>query len=363
MRPVHSWIKQTLDDPQVLLVLVLLTLGLAFVTLVPAVSAPVISAVVVAFILDGPNRGLRRLGLPHPWSAVVTYVLFIAFTAALIGLAVPALTRQVVTFAEQLPGMVGEVNRVLTTLPEAYPKLVGEDQLAAITGEINAATTNLVRGLVTFSLTSAIDLISTAVYMILTLVMVFFLLKDRRQILDWIAGFMPEHRPMADRIWREFVARAGDYARGKVYEIVIVAAAAWVTFLAIGLDFAALLAVMTGLSVIIPFIGAAVVTVPVALVAFFQWGLSFDFALAVGAYLLLQGVDGNVLVPLLFSEVVKLHPLAVIVAILFFGGIWGVGGLFFAVPLATLAKAVMDAWPAGTSTAEAEAGQSLDPAA
>ena len=347
MRPVHSWLKHTFDDPQVLLVLLILAGALLFVTLFPAVAAPVLTAVVIAFILDGPARGLRSLGLPHPWSAVTTYILFIAFMAGLIGLAVPALALQLGAFSEQLPGMMSEVNNRLTKLPESYPSVIGQEELAVIMTELNAATTNIMRRLVTFSLSSAPDLIGATVYAILVLVMVFFFLKDRHVIMAWLSGFMPEHRPMADRIWSEFVSRAGDYTRGKVYEIVIVALVTWVTFLILGLDFAALLAVMTGLSVIIPFIGAAVVTLPVALVAFFQWGLGLDFAIAVGAYLVLQAIDGNVLVPLLFGEVVKLHPLAVIIAILLFGGIWGVGGLFFAVPLATLAKAVMDAWPAG----------------
>ncbi|MCB1828334.1 MAG: AI-2E family transporter, partial [Coxiellaceae bacterium] len=55
--------------------------------------------------------------------------------------------------------------------------------------------------------------------------------------------------------------------------------------------------------------------------------------------------DGNVLAPLLFSEAVKLHPVAVIVAILVFGAIWGFWGVFFAIPLATIVKAILNAWP------------------
>ncbi|HAR07202.1 MAG TPA: AI-2E family transporter, partial [Cobetia sp.] len=56
-------------------------------------------------------------------------------------------------------------------------------------------------------------------------------------------------------------------------------------------------------------------------------------------------LDGNVLVPLLFSEAVNLHPVAIILAVLFFGGIWGFWGVFFAIPLATLMKSLLYAWP------------------
>ncbi len=112
-----------------------------------------------------------------------------------------------------------------------------------------------------------------------------------------------------------------------------------------GLNYPALLAVANGLSVIIPYIGATLVTVPVLLVAFFQWGLSHDFYYLLLAYGVIQTLDGVLLVPLLFSEAVNLHPVAIIVAILFFGGLWGFWGVFFAIPLATLVRAVLSAWP------------------
>jgi putative permease len=59
----------------------------------------------------------------------------------------------------------------------------------------------------------------------------------------------------------------------------------------------------------------------------------------------IQALDGNVLVPVLFSEAVNLHPVSIILAVLFFGGIWGFWGIFFAIPLATLLKAMVTAWP------------------
>jgi putative permease len=81
------------------------------------------------------------------------------------------------------------------------------------------------------------------------------------------------------------------------------------------------------------------------MVAFFQWGFTNEFYYVFGVYALIQTLDGNVLVPLLFSEVVNLHPVAIILAVLFFGGIWGLWGVFFAIPLATLIKAIIYAWP------------------
>ena len=104
---------------------------------------------------------------------------------------------------------------------------------------------------------------------------------------------------------------------------------------------------IVGISVLIPYIGAAIVTLPIALVGYFQWGLTSDynFTWLMLSYFIIQFLDGNVLVPILFSEAVNLHPLAIIVSILVFGGLWGFWGVFFAIPLATLVKALINVWP------------------
>ena len=125
----------------------------------------------------------------------------------------------------------------------------------------------------------------------------------------------------------------------------IVWIACYIVFALMGLNYAMLLAAAVGFSVIIPYIGAVVVTIPVALVAYFQWGWSSDFSYLLVAYFIIQGIDGSVIVPLLFSEVVNLHPIAIIVAVLFFGGLWGFWGVFFAIPLATVVQAIIKAWP------------------
>ncbi|MYA18262.1 MAG: AI-2E family transporter, partial [Gammaproteobacteria bacterium] len=119
----------------------------------------------------------------------------------------------------------------------------------------------------------------------------------------------------------------------------------YLTFWILGVNYAALLGLLVGVSVLIPFVGAIVVTIPVATVGLVQFGWSVDFLVLMVAYLVIQGLDGNVLVPWLFSEAVDLHPIAIIGAVLVFGALWGFWGVFFAIPLATLVKAVLHAWP------------------
>jgi putative permease len=183
------------------------------------------------------------------------------------------------------------------------------------------------------------------VYLVVVPLLVFFILKDKALIINWFRRFLPEERGLAYSVWKEVDAKMGNYIRGKLLEIVIVGVATFIPLKYMGMNYAATMSLLVGLSVIIPYVGAVAVTIPVAMIAWFQWGASSDFVYLMIAYTVVQFMDGNVLVPLLFSEVVNMHPAAIIIAVLFFGGLWGVWGVFFAIPLATLVQAVINSWP------------------
>ena len=142
-----------------------------------------------------------------------------------------------------------------------------------------------------------------------------------------------------------------NYMRGKLIEIIIIGTASTIAFITLGLNYPVLLGVLVGFSVLVPYVGATIVTLPVLLVALFQFGTSAEFGYVMIAYAIIQALDGNLLVPLLFSEAVNLHPVTIIIAVILFGGLWGFWGVFFAIPLATLVKAVLNAW---STTTQAE---------
>ncbi|MDU5678972.1 MAG: AI-2E family transporter [Pseudomonas aeruginosa] len=197
----------------------------------------------------------------------------------------------------------------------------------------------------TSSLASLPVVVNVMIYLVLVPILVFFFLKDKKRFQTWFHRYLPRERGLMKQVWAEMNQQIANYIRGKVIEIVITGAVTYIAFAYLGLNYAALLALLVGLSVVVPYIGAVVVSVPVAMIAFFQWGWSDQFIYLMVAHAIIQALDGNVLVPLLFSEAVNLHPVAIICAVLLFGGLWGFWGVFFAIPLATLVKAVLDAWP------------------
>jgi putative permease len=257
----------------------------------------------------------------------------------------PLLSRQISQLFQELPRMMTQGQDLLMQLPQRYPNIISAEQVDGLMNAIRTGVRDFGQELLSYSLSSIPAIITLLVYLVLVPLLVFFFLKDKVLIINWFIAFLPPERPVAVQVWNEMDAQIGNYIRGKVYEIFVVSIATYLAFAIMHMNYAFLLAVLVGLSVIIPYIGAVVVTVPVIIVAYFQFGFGSDFVWLLSIYGIVQAIDGNILVPLLFSEAVNLHPVAIIVAVLIFGGLWGFWGIFFAIPLATLVKALLMAWP------------------
>jgi putative permease len=240
--------------------------------------------------------------------------------------------------------MVSRGQRELLHLADRYPEVITEQQIRQVIEFFGPELSRLGQRLLSVSVASVRGLIEFLIYVILVPLLVFFFLKDKSALIEWIKNLLPENVGLATSVWYEVNQQVSNYVRGKIWEIIIVWAASYTTFSLLAMDFALLLSFFISISVIVPYIGVAVMYLPVALIGFYQWGLSADLAYALLAYSVIQLLDGNLLAPLLLSEVVNLHPVAVISAVLVFGSIWGMWGFFFAIPLATLAHAVLKAW-------------------
>ncbi len=345
-----GWLDDLFADEQALLLVVLLVVAGIVIAYFGAMLAPVIISIILAYLTLGLVQWLERFGVRHIFAVWGIYTFFILSLGALLLVLVPLAWKQATSFLGELPIMLEKLRTLLLLLPERYPELVRTEQIRAMIDSVMGEIANGGQLLLSFSLASIGQTIMLAVYLILVPVLVFFFLKDSHIMIGWMTKFLPAKRVMLKSVWKEMDDQLSNYVRGKVLEIVIVGVVSYILFLVLGLNYAVLLAVLVGFSVLIPYIGAALVTIPVALVGYVQWGIGSEFYTLCFSYLLLQALDGNVLVPFLFSEAVNLHPVAIIVAVLVFGGLWGFGGVFFAIPLATLIKAILNAWPSNTKS-------------
>jgi putative permease len=306
---------------------------------------PAFVAVVFAYLLEGVVRPLQRVGMPRLPAVAIVFVLFmLVFVLTLFGL-LPKLSRQVTALFQALPDMITRGEAMLHDLPQRYPNLFSEAQVSGWLDRIKDEVTVMGQQALAITVSSVVNIITFVVYLIIVPILVFFMMKDKQRILAWVGGYLPRDHALAATVWSDVDRQIGNYIRGKFWEILIIWALSYAVFGWFGLQYAVLLSFLVGLSVIIPYVGAVIVTIPIMMVAYFQWGLESEWFWVVGLYFVVQAIDANVVVPLLFSEVVDLLPIAIIVAVVFFGGIWGGGGVFFAIPLATLVQAVLKAWP------------------
>ncbi|MCE8020330.1 AI-2E family transporter [Halomonas sp. MCCC 1A11036] len=342
-----GWIEHYFSDEEAVILLVLLVFGFAVVILFGRMLAPFLTALVIAFLLQGGVNALTRRGVPHLMAVTLVFLAFIGVFLALAFILMPLIWNQLVGLVQETPRIVASGQRWLDDVQERYPNLVTPDQVQEWIAVAGRELTQFGQRALTLSLASLGNILALIIYLVLVPILVFFLLKDREQLVNFTLSLLPQQRSLMTRIWQEMDTQIANYVRGKFVEIIIVGTVSFFTFAFFGLPYSALLAVLVGFSVLVPYIGAAVATLPVAAVAGFHFGMSEQFLYVLIAYGVIQALDGNVLVPILFSEAVNLHPVSIIVAVLFFGGVWGFWGIFFAIPLATLLKALVYAWPRG----------------
>lgn len=332
------------EEEAIILTLMLITFFTVMMTM-GSVIAPLLWSLILSYMLQGLVNALVRAHVPRHAAVYLVYSFFVGSMILVTLIFLPFTWNRLAVLINDLPRMVEQMRSLLLLLPERYPDIFSVQQVQQWIEAIQVELGVLGQAMLSFSVSSATRIATWAVYTVLVPIMVFFMMRDSEKLLNWLENWLPEKRPVMAQIWHEMNDQLANYIRGKALEIIIVGLCSFVLFSVLGLNYALLLSVLVGFSVIIPFIGATLVTIPVFFVGFFQWGFSGDLYQLMIAYVALQIIDGNILVPLIFAETVNLHPIAIIAAVLVFGGVWGFWGVFFAIPLATFIKAIIRAWP------------------
>ncbi len=319
---------------------ILLITSFIFILLFGNVLLPVIISLVIAFLLNGLMVTLISFNLSRRISFSITLLIFFSFYLSLF-MALPSLGAQINNLLQNLPSIVASFQDTLSNMNNYF----SEEDIELIFSNLSSQINNLLSSALG-QLAGTVSLMFNAIlYAIMIPLMVFFFLKDKEELLPIAASVLPKENDFMKSVFSEMNGQLFNYVTGKFIEMLIVATFSYIVFATLGLPYAVLIAILVGLSVIIPIFGAILVTIPVVLIGLYEWGMTENFYWLLGLYLGIQMLDGNVLVPLLFSNRNNLHPVIIIIAVLFFGGIWGFWGLFFAIPLATFIKAIINSWP------------------
>ncbi len=347
---IKDWYTDNFTDPnQVSLALVLIFSIIVTYILVQTI-APILVAIVLAYMLEGLVQHLMKITkATRHFSVIVVFFLFLIISILTLFMLLPLLLDQLTLLVKSLPEIFNKSKQLILGLYDEN-EYIPKDYIDNIFLGLQGETSKVGNSIFTFSLASAGGLFAIIVYAILVPIMIFFMLFDKETINSWIARFFPKKLELTRRAYSELNLKIGNYIRCKVIEIMIVWISSFILFFALGLNYSLLLSFLCGLSVIIPYVGMIAVTIPIILVAYFQWALGSEFWYVIIGHLLIQAVDGNVVVPILFSDAVNIHPFAILLSILFFGSVWGIWGVFFAIPLAVLISTILNVWPERPAT-------------
>ena len=341
LQALSHWFNKQFKDTELMMLLVFLFTIFITLILFGGSLAPLLVAIALAYVLDDIVSLLCACKFPRALAiGIVGVGAMLTILFALLAI-LPVLTEQVGRVIAHIPQYVQLLRDTLHDLKDQYPAGINADYLQQTIASAAGKIQELGGLLLSFSLASIPNMIALGIYVVLVPVLVFFLLKDKDKVLQWGQQFLPDNRILLQRVWGELDTQIGNYIRGRFWESFMVGFVMWLIFYMMGHEYALLLGVLTGISVWIPFVGAAVVTIPVILLSYFQWGFSEMTAYSLFAYAIIQLIDANIVIPWLFSEVVNLHPIAIIVAVLVFGSMWGILGVFFAIPLAALVQSVL----------------------
>jgi putative permease len=320
---VRTWFNRYFSDPEAVLLFFVLMFGFGLVVLMSEILAPVLASIVIAYLLDWIVIHLQQLRVPRLVAVILVFMGFLGLLLMSFLILLPLLWKEVIALFSNLPNMLIRGQQLILELVTRFPQFVIQEQVNTFSSQLLTEARNSAKTVLSVSLSSITATITAVVYLVLVPLLVFFFLKDRDKLVQWVVGFLPHKRGVLSQVSAEVNSQIGNYIRGKVVEILVVALATYCVFWYFGLQYAVLLAALVGISVLIPYVGAIVITIPVLLVSYFQWGWGSQLGYFTLVYLIVQGLDANILVPLLFAEAVNLHPVAIVVATLFFGGVWG----------------------------------------
>ncbi|HIH2763018.1 MAG TPA: AI-2E family transporter [Candidatus Azoamicus sp.] len=320
----------------------ILSLILFFLTIIIIIKSsfflPIIISIIITYFLYNIQKLLTKINISNSISFIITYSLFLTSFILILTIILPIIFKQLANLFDDLPIILQKI-KILTY---KYPLIFSIEQTNILFSNITTYVQSIGKTLISASLISIAIIIKWTISIFIIPILVLFLLKDHKKILEWFNNIMPEKMRFWKNIWIEINKQIENYIRGKIIEIIIITIANYILFKIYKISYADLLSLIVGLSVIIPYIGAIMVSIPVILISAVQLGISQEFFYITIIYTTIQLLDGNILVPLLFSEAVNLHPISIIIAVIVFGSTLNIYGVFFAIPFAIVIKAIIN---------------------
>jgi predicted PurR-regulated permease PerM len=310
----------------VFLAAALLVFGLLFQQLITLLVAILVTVIISIPLAAAADRFEAR-GVPRPIGAFAALVAGLSVLAAVIALIIPPFADQAEEFVEAVPATVEDLEELIGDVIGANPAEVGSSVQDFLEGYVEDPET-LIDPLTSIGL-SVVGILAALVFMLLT---AYYIAVRPQPMVDGLLSLVPPARRGAAV---ELLARLREawvgWLQGVLVDMLVTFVLLWAGLELIGLDFAIFFAVFSALLVVIPYFGAIIGAIPVVLFALAESPGTALAALIV--YIVVQQVEGNVIIPLVMAQRVKLHPALIAIGVVVVGQLLGFVGLFVAVPI------------------------------
>ena len=300
--------------------------------------APLIFALLFSvLLLPVANFIEKRFRFPRSMASLLSVLLLVS---ALVGLFY-LVGAQISNLADDWPQFKQQVLSSVNNLQQ-WISMKFHVRIKQQNNYVNNATSKLMETGSSMIGDALVSISSLVLFLVFIMIDTFFLLYYRRLIVRFlVAVFKEENSVIVYDIIAQIQTRIRQYILGLVLEMVIVAAATCLALWILGVKYAILLGLLTGLFNIIPYIGIFTATLLATLVTFATAGAT-KLLLVIGTILGIHLIDSNVLLPVIVGSKVRVNALITVLAVIVGEAVWGIPGTFLALPVVAIAKIICD---------------------
>ncbi len=292
----------------------------------------------IAMVLNPIVVWLQKHHLPRFVSVILLMLALIALTTTIVVFAIPPLTNQMQELLRSAPKLAQNIQSRIESLTENYPAvreaLPRSDEIVSKVGAAAATIGNIL-------LRSTLGLVGGVASIILAILLLAFVLANPRPLVTAYLALVPDrYRVQAHRTLARMMRQMTAWARGVAINGVITGFSIGLLLWLVGVQPALIFGVFAFFGEFLPNIGAFLVSIPILLVAL-SLGAT-KFWLALGVIVLVYQIELNVLVPGVLGKEMRLHPVNILFFTLATAELFGLLGVFLAVPAAALVQIVID---------------------
>jgi predicted PurR-regulated permease PerM len=312
----------------------------------PSILVVALGGTALAVVLSFPVRALSHV-MPRGPAILLTFLGLLGMVGLALGYLVPLLVQQMSRLIVRTPDIANSANRLLIDaiafldrrelLPGSDPEAFGRELVTDLFNRAQILTENLLRDLIVF----IPQVFNFGIILFAVLFVAAYLLVDVRKVkAAYLKAAPKRYRQDARDLWDAFGYSLSRYLGGLLFVAAVQGVLAGVALWILDVPFALLLGVWISITAIIPYLGAFLGAIPAVVLAFFQSPTTG--VLAVVAYILIQQLEGNYLTPRIQGQVLHVHPILVLLAVIGGGQLAGLAGVIFAVPTLAVLRVFFD---------------------